>query len=707
MPERACASATPRPPAPPRRRARAGARPFLASPRARGPARPPPALETERQVTDWGRSERVEGLFDRTVYEFFYNYWFRCEVEGIEHVPAEGGALIVSNHSGALPPDAPMIAQALKREHSRPRPLHITVEHFFKGYPGFSMLVPKLGCVPAHPANVHRLLADEEQLVLVFPEGRKGTVKTYKDRYRLRRFGRGGFVEAAMRARAPIQPVALIGAEEAAPDLRPLQRAREAERAHLLPAHADVPPLRRAGDVRLPPRQVQDPLPAADPDRRPGRGALGGRRPRADDGPGRARRSSRTTWSTWSASAAASGSDDPVAADPGHRAVHLLGRAARRDARERSRGRGDHRASTSRDPTRELERTEFVRVGTQHALIRRIVQAARIDTVIDARLTVDSINASSRDAHENNVIGTMNILAACGEGDTPVRKLVFKSSAHWYGCEQDDPAFFTEEMARPHPPRTRIERDIVEAEAAVREFAARNRDTIVTVLRFCNGLGSGLRTSHSRLFSLPAVPTILGFDPSYQFIHEDDIVGCLDSPCARTSRGSTTAQATACWRSRRSSTCSARPCCPSCLRGDRRGGRPAAPRRAAHPAEMLNQMRFGRGLDNRKLKAAGYRYRYTTRETVIKLREHQRLAPILRDEQGAYRYEREVEEFLRWSPSVQGGDAVAEPRPRRQPPFQPRSPPPSARNPPPPPRRRPRPSGPRPPPSTTSSRRTR
>ena len=224
-----------------------------------------PALETERQVTDWGRSERVEGLFDRTVYEFFYNYWFRCEVEGIEHVPAEGGALIVSNHSGALPPDAPMIAQAIKREHSRPRPLHITVEHFFKGYPGFSMLVPKLGCVPAHPANVHRLLADEEQLVLVFPEGRKGTVKTYKDRYRLRRFGRGGFVEAAMRARAPIQPVALIGAEEAAPDLRPLQRAREAERVHLLPAHADVPPLRRAGDVRLPPRQVQDPLPAAVP----------------------------------------------------------------------------------------------------------------------------------------------------------------------------------------------------------------------------------------------------------------------------------------------------------------------------------------------------------------------------------------------------------------------------------------------------------
>jgi 1-acyl-sn-glycerol-3-phosphate acyltransferase len=95
--------------------------------------------------------------------------------------------------------------------------VNITVEHFFKGYPGFSMLIPKIGCVAAHPANVHRLLYDEGQLVLVFPEGRKGTEKLYKDRYKLRRFGRGGFVEAAMRARAPIVPVCVVGAEEAAP----------------------------------------------------------------------------------------------------------------------------------------------------------------------------------------------------------------------------------------------------------------------------------------------------------------------------------------------------------------------------------------------------------------------------------------------------------------------------------------------------------
>jgi 1-acyl-sn-glycerol-3-phosphate acyltransferase len=188
------------------------------------PAAPPermrellPALEPERRITDWGRSERIEGLLDRVLVDPYYRYWFRCEVEGIEHVPSEGGALLVSNHSGALPPDAAVIAKAIREEHPEPRPLHITVEHFFKGYPGFSALIPKIGCVPAHPANVHRLLYDERQLVLVFPEGRKGTEKTYSQRYRLRRFGRGGFVEAAARAEAKIVPVCVVGAEEAMP----------------------------------------------------------------------------------------------------------------------------------------------------------------------------------------------------------------------------------------------------------------------------------------------------------------------------------------------------------------------------------------------------------------------------------------------------------------------------------------------------------
>jgi len=205
-----------------------------------------PGVEPERRLTDWGRSERVEGLMDGTLIEFYYRYWFRAEVEGIENVPATGGALLVSNHSGALPPDASMIGKAIREEHPHPRRLNITVEHFFKGYPGFSMLLPKIGCVAAHPANVHRLLYDEGQLVLVFPEGRKGTEKLYKDRYRLRRFGRGGFVEAAMRARTPIVPVCVVGAEEAQPvfaQLNLLKKLTGLIYAPLTPAFPHLGPL--------------------------------------------------------------------------------------------------------------------------------------------------------------------------------------------------------------------------------------------------------------------------------------------------------------------------------------------------------------------------------------------------------------------------------------------------------------------------------
>ena len=218
-----------------------------------------PAVEPERTLDDWGRSERIEGLFDRTVADFLYRLWFRCEVEGIENIPARGGALVVSNHAGALPPDAAMIAKAIKEEHPRGRPLHITVEHFFKGYPGFSMLLPKIGCVPAHPANVHRLLRDEEQLVLVFPEGRKGTEKLFKERYRLRRFGRGGFVEAAMRAEAQLVPVCVVGAEESAParaSLPPRTRRARSDAAGSGPCRASPCPWRPRGTrARAPARR--------------------------------------------------------------------------------------------------------------------------------------------------------------------------------------------------------------------------------------------------------------------------------------------------------------------------------------------------------------------------------------------------------------------------------------------------------------------
>ena len=307
----------------------------------------------------------------------------------------------------------------------------------------------------------------------------------------------------------------------------------------------------------------------------------------------------------------------------------------------------------TRDPTVELERAEFVRVGNQHALIRRIVGAAEIDTVIDTRLAVDSIWTSPRAAHENNVIGTMNIVTACGGADSPVRKFIFKSSAHFYGCERDDPAYFTEQMPRPHPPATPIERDIVEAEEAVSEFGRRNPDVSVTVLRFANALGAGVTTSHLRLFSLPVVPTILGFDPRYQFIHEDDIVGALEFAVREDVPGIYNGAGDGVLVLSEVLDLLGKPMAPilppfgtGLLAG------PLSRVGVRIPVEMLNQLRYGRGIDNRRLKAAGYAFRYTTRETVIKQGEHMRMRPLLRGGRQPYRYEQEVEEFLRWSPNV-------------------------------------------------------
>jgi 1-acyl-sn-glycerol-3-phosphate acyltransferase len=175
-----------------------------------------PATDEERSLDDWGRSESFFSMVE-PVLNFYYRYWFRVETEGIENVPSREGALLVSNHSGALPPDAPMIMQAIRNEHPDPRPLYMLGEDWFKGYPGVGMLVNKIGLVAAHRENAQRLLYDEGRLAIVFPEGQKGSRKLFWQRYRLRRFGRGGFVRTAIRARVPIVPIAVVGAEEAMP----------------------------------------------------------------------------------------------------------------------------------------------------------------------------------------------------------------------------------------------------------------------------------------------------------------------------------------------------------------------------------------------------------------------------------------------------------------------------------------------------------
>ncbi len=305
----------------------------------------------------------------------------------------------------------------------------------------------------------------------------------------------------------------------------------------------------------------------------------------------------------------------------------------------------------SRDPTRELERTEFVKVSNQHSLIQRIVRAARIDTVVDARLVVDSITTSRQRAHEGNVIGTMNLLAACAGDRSPVRKFIFKSSGHVYGSAQTDPAFFTESMSRSQPASSPIERDIVEAEASVIDFATKQKDVDVTVLRCANVLGPDVNTSFSRMFGLPLVPMIAGFDPRLQFVHEDDVVHALEHAAVNRLPGVFNVAADGVLAlSEVIGLLGKRPLPVLPPWGT---GLLTAPLRALGvqiPPEMQSMLRFGRGIDNRRYKASGFEYGYTTRESVLAFSEHLRLQPILRGVDSSYTYEGEVERFLRRSP---------------------------------------------------------
>jgi 1-acyl-sn-glycerol-3-phosphate acyltransferase len=165
-------------------------------------------------VDEWGRSERTRAL-TRALYEPFYSKWFRAEWEGLEKIPTEGGALLVANHAGAIPSDAPVIMHGIEKELGRP--VYGLADYFFRTVPVVGTLWARAGGVSARPANAYRLLKEQSQLALVFPEGTKGPSKSYTDRYQLRRFGRGGFVEIAMRAGVPVVPIAVVGSEEAMP----------------------------------------------------------------------------------------------------------------------------------------------------------------------------------------------------------------------------------------------------------------------------------------------------------------------------------------------------------------------------------------------------------------------------------------------------------------------------------------------------------
>lgn len=167
------------------------------------------------ETDDFGADRRFAETLE-PLLEFLYAVWWRVETSGVEHVPAEGPGLIVANHSGVLPYDGIMVQLAVRHEHPARRVCRMLALDMFALLPVLAPVLSKSGSVRANPANAERLLRRGD-LVGVFPEGVKGVGKRFKDRYKLARFGRGGFIRIALRTGSPIVPCAVVGAEEIHP----------------------------------------------------------------------------------------------------------------------------------------------------------------------------------------------------------------------------------------------------------------------------------------------------------------------------------------------------------------------------------------------------------------------------------------------------------------------------------------------------------
>jgi len=207
-------------------------------------------LEGDYPEDEWGFDEEFADLVE-PFFGFLYDRWWRVQVEGIAKVPAHGRVLLVSNHAGILPWDGTMISLALLREHPLPRHPRFLVLNWAFDLPWISTFIRRVGGVVASPYNALRLL-EQDQLVAVFPEGVKGTGKPFAERYRLRRFGRGGFVEIALRAGAPIVPVAVVGSEEIYPKLADLPALARLIGAPFFPVTPTFPWLGPLGAIPLP-----------------------------------------------------------------------------------------------------------------------------------------------------------------------------------------------------------------------------------------------------------------------------------------------------------------------------------------------------------------------------------------------------------------------------------------------------------------------
>lgn len=179
------------------------------------------------------------------------------------------------------------------------------------------------------------------------------------------------------------------------------------------------------------------------------------------------------------------------------------------------------------EPELDLERTEFVRADIRSPLVVKVLQTTEVDTVVHLNIVATPTRVGGRPAmKELNVIGTMQLMAACQKAER-VQRVVMKSTTAVYGADPRDPSLFTEDMGPRTVPSTGYARDAVEIEQYARDFGRRRPDVDLTILRFANFLGPDIETTLTRYFALPVIPTPAGYDPRIQLLHEDDAVEVL------------------------------------------------------------------------------------------------------------------------------------------------------------------------------------
>jgi UDP-glucose 4-epimerase len=286
------------------------------------------------------------------------------------------------------------------------------------------------------------------------------------------------------------------------------------------------------------------------------------------------------------------------------------------------------------EPDGDLERTEFIEADIRNPVLARILPVTEPDAVVHCGiLWYPEPGKSARALHDINVIGTLQLLAACEKSPT-LRSLVVRSSAAIYGSEGAAPSFFTEEMARRYPLKTRFQRDIGELEGYFENFARRHPEVTCCLLRYQPEIGPGLDVPLVRYLSLPVVPTQLGFDPRLQLLHADDATGALAAATRNPVRGPVNVAPRG---------------TISLTKILRLAGRPTLP--VPHPlfgptftqlgrwlgaADLYNDgvqlLRYGRGVDNRRLlEEVGFEPRFdaeaAVRDFIAKNAASRRLIP--------------------------------------------------------------------------------